>query len=198
MSILKKKVQLYQASKTPEKASADSKTFEEAPIVKVEAKNSDSPQTEEYLLPTRKPRQNKPCPEGNSKNIVKNYGKVLCAFASSTLAVPYLERIVEKKYKGLVDINEFMNHIKEKKERTASIESIRNLLVETAQDTNEEIIYKQLFKETSIIFLKYFCVNWIYSGRLLHKNAHLKFRFRMLRRVQNPEHFTYLKTTFHN
>jgi len=84
--------------------------------------------------------------------------------------------------------------MKEKKETTNSMESLRKLLIEEEGDTQLDVVTKAVFKEVSIIFMKYFAVNWIFSGKLVHKTAHLKFRFKMLRRIKNPEYFTYLKT----
>ena len=153
----------------------------------------DSTAVHEFLLPMRKPRQKPTCPKGHSKNIVKNYGKALCAFASSHLAVPYLENMIEKNDYSTIEVVLFAEYIKEKKAQVNNIESLRRLLIVDNDDDDEMSVYKKLFKEISIIFLKYFSVNWIYSGRLKHKDAHLKFRFNMLRRVQNPEKFTYLK-----
>ena len=127
-----------------------------------------------------------------TKNIVKNYGKALCAFASSKLARPYIDAVIAKKgYEG-VNKQKFMEQMKEKKETTNSMESLRRLLMESSEDNEEDVMFKTIFKEVSIIFMKYFSVNWIYSGKLVHKNAHLKFRFKMLRRIKNPEFFTYL------
>ena len=78
----------------------------------------------------------------------------------------------------------------------SSIESIRVLLIKDKKDDLTMSAYKLIFQEISIMFLKYFCVNWIYGGKIIQKKAHLKFRFKILQRIQDPEHFTYLKTTF--
>ncbi len=176
------------------------------PVIKKE-ENSDSspspvsfaqPQMREENLPLRGPRKNRTLPSADSKNIVKNYGKALCAFASSKLARPYIETVIAKKgYEG-VNKQKFMEQMKEKKETTNSMESLRRLLMESSEDNEEDLMFKTIFKEVSIIFMKYFSVNWIYSGKLVHKNAHLKFRFKMLRRIKNPEYFTYLKTSAKN
>jgi len=157
--------------------------------------SGDSFQTyEEVPLLERNKKKKAPNPDGNSKNLVKNYGKALCMFASSTMAIPYLEKIIAAKRLKDVKIFAFMNFYKKKKGGITNIESLRTLLVAERDDTPEIKIFKQLFKEVSIIFLKYFCVNWIFNGKLLHKNEHLKFRLRMLRRVQNAEYFTYLRS----
>jgi len=149
----------------------------------------------EYALPTRKPRKHPTSPEGNSKNIVKNYGKALCAFASSALAVPYLESIIAKHSYAFISIKAFMDYINEKKSNMNNIVSLRRLLVQENGDSRELMAYKHVFQQISIVFLKYFSVNWIFNGKIVQKKAHLKFRFKMLRRISDPEHFTYLKTT---
>jgi len=200
MRFLKKKIALKQEKiedgVEPKDANSDlivkkEEADESSPYVKV----SHDLVLKEDILPLRGPRKNRTLPTADSKNIVKNYGKALCAFASSKLAIPYIENVVSKKGYDGVNINKFTNEIKSKKETTNSMESLRRLLMEEDGDTEEEKQYKHVFKEISIIFMKYFSVNWIYSGKLVHKNAHLKFRFKMLRRVKNPEHFTYLKTS---
>jgi len=150
---------------------------------------------EEVLLPQRKRRQKPTCPKGPSKNIVKNYGKQLCSFSSSLIAVPYIESVIEKNLFQHIKIAAFQEFIKEKKEGINSIDSLRKLLVPEQEDSDELKAFKTIFKQVSIIFLKYFSVNWIYGGKLTHKNSHLQFRFKMLRRVQNAEHFTYLKAS---
>jgi len=176
------------------------------PIVKKEeeqrsninASPAPQPIMREENLPLRGPRKNRTLPSADSKNIVKNYGKALCAFASSKLARPYIEAVIAKKgYEG-VNKQKFMEQMKEKKETTNSMESLRRLLMESSEDSEEDVMFKTIFKEVSIIFMKYISVNWIYSGKLVHKNAHLKFRFKMLRRIKNPEFFTYLKTSAKN
>ena len=218
MRFLKKKIALKQesteanadASDAPDAEVSTKTEIKAEPQVKEEDIGQSAPQqlqskkTEkiheeskivEDILPLRGPRKNRTPATADSKNIVKNYGKALCAFASSKLAVPYLENIILKNGYDQVDIKQFMETMKQKKETTNSMESLRRLLMEEDDDTEDEKEQKLLFKEVSIIFMKYFSVNWIYSGKLVHKNAHLNFRFKMLRRIQKPEHFTYLKTS---
>jgi len=128
----------------------------------------------------------------STKNIVKNYGKAICSFACSEIGKPYLDSVLEKnniqqKHK------EFIAYICKVKESIDSIQSFRSLLLITENDTDDMIAYKRAFAAIGEIFIKYFSVNWIFSGRITHKDTHLKFRFKMLRRIQNPEFFTYLK-----
>jgi len=150
---------------------------------------------QEFPLLSRKPRQKPTCPEGNSKNIIKNYGKALCSFASSDLAEPYVRSVIEKKGYSHISSQAFMQLMGTKKSQINSIESIRGLLVIESNDDEISRAYKTIFQEVSIIFLKYFSVNWIFGGKIVHKQAHMKFRFKMLRRIQDPIHFTYLRTS---
>lgn len=198
MRFLKKKVQLKPDFLDKNnndilkyKADDQSTTSE---IIESESENS-SGGIQEVILAMRKPRQKPTCPNGNSKNIVKNYGRALCAFATSSIAAPYIHNIMTEN-DFFVDIQIFGDYIKTKKEKINSIESLKELLIASEKDEQNTCFYKQIFQKVSIIFLKYFSVNWIFSGRLMHKRAHLDFRFKMLRRIQNPEYFTYLRTPF--
>jgi hypothetical protein len=221
MRILKKKVSLR-----PDSLECEDNLPEERELIKTEANSHHSaPHRREFLvkeetssyigseftahsgapglgkedpLRVRGPRKHRTHANADSKNIIKNYGKALCTFASSKLALPYIENVIEQKgYKG-IHIRKFMEHMKHKKETTSSMDSIRRLLIEELGDTDEQKKWKDIFKELSIIFMKYFSVNWIFGGKLLHKRAHLKFRFKMLRRIQHPEFFTYLKASAKN
>jgi len=127
--------------------------------------------------------------------IVRNYAKALCSFAYSDMALGYLQTIILKQYDNKVDTDGFRKYIKEKKGNTASISSLRGLLMETNHDSDKERIFKQIFAEISIIFIKFFSVNWIFSGKVKYRLEHVKYRHRMLRRIRNPEHFTYLKSS---
>jgi len=158
--------------------------------------NSLPSQFHELPLSTRKPRKNPTSPHASSKNIIKNYGKALCSFAASDLALPYIERIIEKRNFQFIKAKKFMEYINERKSQVNNIESIRALLIQKEKEDLNTKAYKQIFQDISVVFLKYFSVNWIYSGKIIQKKAHLNFRFKMLRRIQNPQHFTYLKTTF--
>ena len=165
------------------------------PVQEVSPQKQECSNTCEYLLPIRKPRQKPSSSNANSKNIVKNYGKAFCMFASSEISIPYFNSILNKRNYHNIKTNEFMQFFKIQKEKVNNIESLRKLLIVETEDTQEMSEYKTVFQQLCVTFLKYFSVNWIYSGRLLHKDAHLKARFKMMRRVQNPEFFTYLNSS---
>lgn len=124
-----------------------------------------------------------------SKNVIKNYGKAMAAFACSKLSKPYLEDLARKE--GITPAD-FIHYVATYKECTDSIGGLRSLLLVTENDAEETCVYKRVFQALCEIFLKYFSVNWIFSGKMNNKLLHLNLRFKMLRRVQNPEYFTYL------
>ena len=126
------------------------------------------------------------------KNIVKNYGRAICAFAVSKLARPYILDFSEKH--GII-MNDFIQHVQNMKSKIDGLVHFRSLLLKEKDDDLTILAYKNLFKEISEIFIKYFSVNWIFHSKVHYKNAHLKFRFKVLRRIQNPEFFTYLQSS---
>jgi len=130
-----------------------------------------------------------------TKNIVTNFGKAIVAFASSELALPYLITIIKKRspQPDFLKIQDFLDFISNTKANVNSIDSFRALILEEKSDEEKIILCKSVFRMIAEIFIKYFSVNWIIHGRVTYKMMHLKFRYKMLRRIQNPSFFTYLK-----
>jgi len=128
-----------------------------------------------------------------TKNIAKNYGKAICTFATSHVAVYYLEEIVKKE--TAVTIPEFLDYVESTKNQIEGLHHFRSVLLVNESDDEKTTAFKNIFKFICEFFIKYFSVNWIFHSKIKHKEAHLKFRFRMLRRIQSPEQFTYLKDT---
>ena len=125
------------------------------------------------------------------KNIAINYGKAIASFAASPLAVPYLKTILCNDDE--VTIYQFQQFANREKAKIGGICSLRSMLVVSEEDDKKIAACKRLFQWIGEIFIKYFSVNWIMTGRLAHKMTYLKFRYKMLRRIQNPESFTYIK-----
>jgi len=124
------------------------------------------------------------------KNVAKNYGRAICNFVISEISDLYLEPLIKN---TSIDIKVYRKFIKEKKESMDGIESLRELLLPNEADDKLIADYKKTFQHLAIIFIKYFSVNWIYGGKLSYKMEYLKLRFKMLRRVQNPELFTCIR-----
>jgi hypothetical protein len=124
------------------------------------------------------------------KNIVKNYGRAIAHFAASSLAFPYLHGFLKE---SKVDYEEFVEYAKGLKDHIQTINTFREVLLIEENDSETEKCFKKLLQLAAEVFIKYFSVNWIFSGKLVYKLEYLKFRGKMLRRVQNPEAFTYIK-----
>lgn len=126
----------------------------------------------------------------SNKNIVKNYARAMVNFTLSEPAIFYLQHLVE--IEG-VELQKFRMFIQSQKEGINSIKTLRELLLVTKNDSDQLAAYKRVFKEICEIFVKIFSVNWIFSSKLGDKIIHLKYRFKILRRIRKPELFTYLE-----
>ena len=154
------------------------------------------PKEEETTIPqpkTRKRGQGESItPESyrSTKNVAKNYGKAIASFASSDLATPYIERITATEP---CSPTEFLDFIRRNKEQIQGIDSFRAMLLPKETDDAKEAAFKRVFQRISEVFINFFSVNWICHGKMKDKVVYLKFRFKILRRIRNPELFTYLK-----
>ena len=128
---------------------------------------------------------------GSTKNIVKNYGRAFASFALSNLSLRYLEELLKDKN---ITLTEFREFVISRKEGIDGISSLREMLLVNHIDGEKTALCKKIFQEISIIFIKFFSVNWVFDSKVGNKIAHLKSRFKMLRRIRDPEHFTYLKS----
>jgi len=88
---------------------------------------------------------------------------------------------------------EFLDFVAKVKEKVESIQSFREALIAKDKEDDHTRHFKEIFVYLAEVFIKFFSVNWIFSGRVAHKDTHLKFRFKMLRRIKNPESFTYIQ-----
>jgi len=137
--------------------------------------------------PANKPMKKK---RARGNNVMKNYARAMINFALSPLAEPYKEKIAESRQ---ITSEAFRKILLEEKKRINCITNLRNLLLVEDQDTEVMKIFKPIFQKLSEIFIKFFSVNWIYNGRLEDKFKYIQYRGKMLRRVQDPRHFTYLE-----
>jgi hypothetical protein len=126
------------------------------------------------------------------KNLAINYGKAIASFAASPLALPYLETFLAKE--GITGATFSMSQFKQFalriKSRIGGISSLRSALMVEEGDDERIGAYKRVLQAMGEVFIKYFSVNWILTGRLTHKMIYLKLRNKMLRRIQHPESFT--------
>ena len=124
------------------------------------------------------------------KNIMKNYSRAFANFALSTAAQPYVNLSTEEHNVTKASFNRF---IRKDKHKMNCIQNLRNKLLIFPDDTHGMARCKRVFQSVCVAFVKYFSVNWIYNSKVNDKLTHLKYRFKILRRVQDPQHFTYLK-----
>ena len=124
------------------------------------------------------------------ENIIKNYGRAMANFALSSLATPYLETILPKFGSNLIT---FQSFLRKKKKSVNCIKKLREILPIEANKRAPNFAEKLVFKEICVIFLKNFSVNWLFNSKIDNKATHLNYRFKILRRIKDPDHFTYLK-----
>jgi len=125
-----------------------------------------------------------------NKNIVKNYARAMVNFTLSDMANSYLDKILTQEN---LELKQFKTFVAEQKEDINSIKTLREVLLISDEEESQIQAYKRAFRAISVIFIKFFSVNWIFNSKLGDKKLHLKYRFKILRRVRNPEHFTYLE-----
>lgn len=126
----------------------------------------------------------------STDNIIKNYGRGMTRFALSPIANPYLKKITQKYG---VQMKSFLKFVRRKKQSANCIRKIREMLPTQSDSERPDYKNRLVFQEITIIFLKFFCVNWLFNSKIDEKIIHLNYRFKMLRRVRDPENFTYLK-----
>ena len=119
-----------------------------------------------------------------SKNMIKNYGRAIANFASSSLAIPYMDNLT----KGIkFDHASFMNFSLSLRDFIQNDETLKLVIIPQEGDSEEDSTFKRIFRELAIVFIKYFSFNWIFNGRLQYKQEYLKFRGNMLRKLRNAE-----------
>lgn len=153
---------------------------------------SDDSQTNNKPKKSKRPQQKhlKSTEAKETKNIVKNYGKAICKFSTSSLALPYLKGLIQNEG---VESSGFVNFVNSVKDQIEGLHHFRSILLPNEKDDKETAAYRRIFRSAGSIFIKLFSVNWIFYSKIIHKKAHIEFRFKMLRRIQHPESFTYLK-----
>ena len=52
-------------------------------------------------------------------------------------------------------------------------------------DSNFIRIFKETFRQLSLIFIKHYSVNWIFAGKTLNKEQYLKMRMKILNMIQS-------------
>jgi len=126
----------------------------------------------------------------SGNNIMKNYCRAFVNFAISPLASAYLPNNPEEDGISSARFKQIL-HLKRK--RTNCIKGLRSLLLQEESDSNEMKAFKRMLQKSCEVFLKFYCVNWIFHSKIGDRRKHLSYQGKMLRRVRDPEHFTYLE-----
>jgi len=124
----------------------------------------------------------------SGNNIMKNYCRAMVNFGLSEIVRPYL---INEAGNGL-SYERYQQILNCKRRGVNCIKGLRNLLVEERRDSQETRQWKAMFQKCCEVFLKYFCVNWIFQSKVDDKMKHLRYRARLLRRVQKPAYFQFL------
>ena len=125
-------------------------------------------------------------------NVMKNYAGAMVTFALSRASEPYLTRSPLIK---TMSFDLFREKLVPQRPKIISIKNLRErLVIDESKDSEETKAFKGLFREACKAFLKHYWVKWIYNSKLEDKPKYLNYRGRLLRRVQNPELFTYLES----
>jgi len=122
--------------------------------------------------------------KGCLKKININYVKAIVSFANSHIAIPYLKTLLQSENVRFTDFTNFMNP---EKVQINGICAFEALITIGKTDDAITAACKRMLKALSVVFIKYFSVNWIIHSKLTNKLAYLKHRFKILRRIQNPE-----------
>ncbi len=123
-------------------------------------------------------------------NVMKNYCRAFFNFGISNMVDPYL--VCQEGGESLTP-EAFKRILNSKKAKLNCIKTLRSLLLPDNRDSKEMRVFKVVFQRICLVFLKFFCANWIFNSKVADKMKHLKYRGKMLRRVQNPQYFTYLE-----
>lgn len=117
------------------------------------------------------------------KDILKNYYRMFTNFASSALALPYLEPLLQN---NQLQLDKFLQFITLHKGTVNEITNVRSLLINiTETDSQELITMKIMFHQINVVFLKLFCVDWVFNSKIVDKVVHLSYRLKLLRRIKN-------------
>ncbi len=184
MRFLKNKIALA-------KASADIQAMQRRSARKTSTNKSESQEQDHNQKRTRVPGATYASESTRSiKNISKNFARAICSFAISDMALPYLNPLLRQEY---VTREDFINFVNEIKPMVVGLFKFRSVLVTYPKDNQEVRAFKEVFRRIGEAFIKFFGVNWIYNGKLQHKEAHLRYRFKMLRAIRYPEIFTFMR-----
>jgi len=136
-------------------------------------------------IPEKKNQSNQP------KKYVKNVDltciKAIITFANSHTALPYIKVCLQQENLKFTDLISFITLTKER--ITNGVQSFWSLFLDDCCHDPKTEACKRIFQNLSQVFIDNFSVEWIMQSKLVHKDAYLKYRQKMLKKIQNPGHY---------
>jgi hypothetical protein len=80
-----------------------------------------------------------------------------------------------------------MMSIRQKKKKLNSIADLRSLWLDG------ENLFAKPIRILSLIFLKRYSLTYIFNSRVTNFQGHIKYRYRMIEALRNPNNFTSIK-----
>lgn len=118
----------------------------------------------------------------DTKNIPKNFGKAIISFIQRNQGIT--ARCLNKYG---VDLGSFLQELKQKKKCLHSIRELRSLWIEN------DFQYAKVFRELSYYFLRRGTHKYIFGSRIADFGSHLKYRYRIMKALENPTAFNSIK-----
>ncbi len=135
-----------------------------------------------HIIPERKPESYLELLQ--SKNLFKNFGRAICSFILSEISNSYRDSLLQQ---FEVEESEFNKYVLKKKSEIIGLNEFEDLFLARSQDNDKVLKFKKLLAALARVFIKYFSVNWIVHGKIQYKLSYLKFRNKILRKIQSLE-----------
>ncbi|CAD8088591.1 unnamed protein product [Paramecium primaurelia] len=119
-----------------------------------------------------------------TKNITKNFSKAIISYITQN-------KDIGLKLLDTQEFEDFMQILKEKKNKMTNIQQLRELWVDCEDEKLKQ--FNQTFRIFSQYFLRQQSVAYIYNSRIMNTGWHLKYRYNLLRALREPQNFKYIK-----
>jgi len=143
--------------------------------------------SESALSKKQKALDKKNQPKKYVKNVDLTYIKAIITFANSHMALPYIKACLQQENLKFTDLISFITTTKDC--ITNGVQAFWSLFLDEVRDDPKTEACKRIFKSLSQVFIDNFSVDWINQSKLVHKEAYLKYRQKMLKKLQSPEHY---------
>jgi len=143
--------------------------------------------SESALPKNQKALDKKNQPKKYVKNVDLTYIKAIITFANSHMALPYIKACLQQENLKFTDLISFITTTKDC--ITNGVQAFWSLFLDEVRGDPKTEACKRIFESLSQVFIDNFSVDWINQSKLVHKEAYLKYRQKMLKKLQSPEHY---------